>query len=94
MSTLQQNWRKGQNMFCLEEGVEREGAVERKGVGGGKWPKQCKKEKLEPACWLLHIFFRTLNMLLHSLLFCNFPKIREVFSYFIGYIFYAFPFLF
>jgi hypothetical protein len=34
MSSLQQNWRRGQNRFCLEEGSEgeREGVAE--GVGG------------------------------------------------------------
>jgi hypothetical protein len=40
MSSLQQNWRKGQNRFCLEG---KEGMEDRKGnVGRGeKWPKQC-----------------------------------------------------
>jgi hypothetical protein len=40
MSSLQQNWSKGQNRFCLEvRGV----AEEREEVGdrGEKWPKQC-----------------------------------------------------
>jgi hypothetical protein len=39
MSSLQQNWRKGQNRFCPEVrwGGEREGAEGR----GDKWPKQC-----------------------------------------------------
>jgi hypothetical protein len=42
MSSLQQNWRKGQNRFCLEArgGLGGEG----KDGGGGqgeKWPKQC-----------------------------------------------------
>jgi hypothetical protein len=38
--SLQQNWRRGQNRFCLEAtGV----GEERKGTGGRreKWPKQC-----------------------------------------------------
>jgi hypothetical protein len=37
MSSLQQNWRRGQNRFCLEA-RELGGEV----VGSGeKWPKQC-----------------------------------------------------
>jgi hypothetical protein len=38
MFSLQQNWRGGQNKFCLEvRGVE-----EREGGGRGeRWPKQC-----------------------------------------------------
>jgi hypothetical protein len=39
MSPLEQNWRKGQKRFCLEE---REAGREREGMGGGreeKWPK-------------------------------------------------------
>jgi hypothetical protein len=34
MSSLQQNWRKGQNRFCLEAGRERE----RERVGGRNGP--------------------------------------------------------
>jgi hypothetical protein len=40
MSSLQQNWRKGQNRFCLEaRGSEVE--EERTGGKGKKWLKQC-----------------------------------------------------
>jgi hypothetical protein len=39
MSTLQQNWRKGQNRFCLEVRGERE--RERTEGRGEKWSKQC-----------------------------------------------------
>jgi hypothetical protein len=40
MSSLQQNWRRGQKRFCLEA---RRVAGERAGTGnrGKKWPKQC-----------------------------------------------------
>jgi hypothetical protein len=40
MSSLQQNWRKGKNKFCLEV---RGGEEEREGMGDRveKWPKQC-----------------------------------------------------
>jgi hypothetical protein len=45
MSTLQQNWRKGQNRFCLEEG-------EKEGAGGRNAPnnvnKRIIKEKSSP----------------------------------------------
>jgi hypothetical protein len=39
MSFLQQNWRRGQNRFCLE--VRRVGGRERDGEQGERWPKQC-----------------------------------------------------
>jgi hypothetical protein len=38
MSSLQQNWRKGQNRFCLEAG---RGESEGVGARGEKWLKQC-----------------------------------------------------
>jgi hypothetical protein len=34
MSSLQQNWKRGQNRFCLEARGQREGAGERKGGWG------------------------------------------------------------
>jgi hypothetical protein len=39
MSSLQKNWRRGQNRFCLEAREWREREVV---VGNGeRWPKQC-----------------------------------------------------
>jgi hypothetical protein len=40
MSSLQQNWRKGQNRFYLEARGGGEDS-ERVGDRGEKWPKQC-----------------------------------------------------
>jgi hypothetical protein len=39
MSSLQQNWRREQNKFCLEARGVRE--KERGGEQGERWPKQC-----------------------------------------------------
>jgi hypothetical protein len=40
MSSLQQNWREGQNRFCLEV-TEGGGKREEEGRQGAKWHKQC-----------------------------------------------------
>jgi hypothetical protein len=39
LSSLQQNWKRGQNRFCLEE--RRVSGQEGNGSRGERWPKQC-----------------------------------------------------
>jgi hypothetical protein len=50
MSTLQQNWRKGQNTFCLEaRGMERRGG--HGGAGGRNGPNNvCTYESINKKC--------------------------------------------